>query len=478
MVSGAQIGAVAAVTALLGAGGAAIGASQVDVPDRASVAVATVGAPEAVVDDPDDLLAPEDEARLRADAERLDVPSTVHTLHWLVFDHSRDNVNDSIEEFMRENYPEQIGNDKLASGVVIIGAAVDSREVFAFAAEDVADQLFLREGQRLEGVNDAIKPGMGDNNISAALFAGARKAFDAGDIETYALVSAEDERLGAGVGAGVAAGGVGLAASSLAVGVVNRRRRAIDQGRQDYELVTREYAELGKRLDEVDLRANSLTSAFVDAELRNQWAQVRDRFLEIHEEVSGPGGIGRIDVADDKEVYANRERLTDAAETVRRTSHAEDNINRLFAIENGDAAARRSDLTDIRKDVKKARLAVKDPKLEAELADLEARIEKLDQSPTDPGFLDAFVRVLGDYRVVLEEVKHSQFSDVKEYNALQRPAIYDRDFYYSNYVPFVILNSWHSSNVAAQQSAQSSSSSGTNTTFSSGFSASGGSSSY
>ncbi|EEI16443.1 DUF5129 domain-containing protein [Corynebacterium lipophiloflavum] len=472
-----HIGAVAAITALLSVGGGLFGVAQVDVPAPESVSIRTVGAPSVVSDDPHDLLSPDDESRLLRDSANLAAPDTVRVLHWMVFNQSHENFNDTIEEFMRDNYPEQIGTDKFADGVLIVAAGTEQRKVATFAGEDVAEQLKLRTGERLEEVNEEIKPGMRDGNIPAAMFAGARAAMDTAAVENYILEEAQDNRTGAGIAGGLVAGGVGFGDSAAAVMATNRRRKAIEQGREDYELVTTEYAELGQRLGEIDIRANSLTSAFADNEMRKQWAEVRDRFLRMHDSVSGAGGIGGIDINDDKQVWQNRVKLGDAAETVRHTSNAEDNINRLFKIENGDAAARRSDLTSILDDINEARLRVKDKGLKAELEVLKSRVEELDRNPDDPEFLDKFVRVLGEYRVILDAVKTKQFSDVKERNPLVQPAIYEPNYFYSNYVPYMALNSWHTSNVEAAQAAQGSSS-GTNTSFSSGFSASGGSSSY
>lgn len=470
-----QIGAVVAVSALLGLGVAGVTMSQINVPSPEAVAVNTVGAPTVVIDDPHDLLTPDDEARLTRDAQLLDAPDTVRTLHWIVFNESDENINDTVENFMRDNYPDEIGADHFADGVLIIGAGTQNRKVFTFAGLDVLEQLHLKEGERLEAVNEEIKPGMRDNNIPGALLAGARAAMDAQDIQQYELNDAQRDRVMSVIGAGAAAGGLSLAVGSIAVAMTNSRRNTLAQGREDYELVTREYSQLAQRLNEIDVRANSLTSAFADNEMRKQWAEVRDRFLNMHDAVSGAGGIGSIDIGDDKQVLANKEQLADAAEAVRHTNNAEDNINRMFKVENGDAAARRSDLTAIREDLMQARLEIDDAEIEAEIAQLEARVNELDRNPTAPDFMDSFVRVLGDYRTLLEVVKRTKFSDVEERNELQRPALYDSNFYYSGYVPFVVMSSWHSSNV---QAAQSSSSSGTNTSFSSGFSGGGGSSSY
>ncbi|WP_288725445.1 hypothetical protein [uncultured Corynebacterium sp.] len=69
-----QIGAVVAVSALLGLGAAGATMSQINVPSPEAVAVNTVGAPTVVIDDPHDLLTPDDEARLTRDAQLLDAP--------------------------------------------------------------------------------------------------------------------------------------------------------------------------------------------------------------------------------------------------------------------------------------------------------------------------------------------------------------------------------------------------------------------
>ena len=92
-------------------------------------------------------------------------------------------------------------------------------------------------------------------------------------------------------------------------------------------------------------------------------------------------------------------------------------------------------------------------------------------------FVDDFVRVLGDYRVLLDEVKRREFSDVKEYEPLRQPAIYDSGYNYYGYVPFVVMNDWHASNVQTHE--QQTSGGGTSAgVASSGFTAAGSSSSF
>ena len=467
--------------ALVGVGSAGLIYSLTDAPDPAQFVVEVGQAPTVTIDDPQDVLSPEDEARMLRDAERLDHPAVVKQLHYLVFATNHENILDSVEEYVRNNYPELIGNaekddDRFADGTAIIGVGLDPRQAFAYYGDDVAAQLQVDYGQRDEEVLDAMKPGVRDGNIPASLFAAAKTAFDVEAAEQYGLDKANGDRGGMAFG-----GGMGAAGATTAVGVGvglsrQNRRRKLEQAREDYKAVTGEYAALSGRLDEVDIRANSLSSAFADAEMRKQWAEVRDRFLGYHETVSGAGGIGDIDMTDDKQVLKNSKKLRDAAESVEHVSNAEDNINRMFNIDNGDAATRRTSLTDLREDVMEARVGVKNDRLSQELDQLQERVNWLDANPTAPNFMDEFVRVLGDYRLLLDQVKKEEFSDVKEYEPLHRPAVYERDYYYPGYISYVSMSSWHDSNVRAHEDAQSSSTSpGVS---SSGFSASGSSSSF
>lgn len=226
-------------------------------------------------------------------------------------------------------------------------------------------------------------------------------------------------------------------------------------------------------MDELDIRANSVSSAFADAELRKQWEEVRGCFLGLHE-------VTQLGVDTDRQAWENRKALEEAAATVTDTGHAEENINRLFNAERGDVATRRSILLDIRTDAKNARREVKDKEIKRDLQALEARIEELDRNAAAPDFIDQFVILLRDYSTLLDEVKRREFSDVPEHTQLDSPTITQPGFIYGTYVPYVHMSSWHSSNVAAEQQAQSSasSSSSINTSYSSGFSGAGGSSSY
>lgn len=480
--NGKQIAGAFGITAALAVAGGATGYAITDVPESGSIAVEQGAAPQVTIDDPDDVLSPEDEARMVKDAERLDHPAVVKDLHYMVFAENHENVLDTVEEFVRDTYPEMIGNAdnqdaRFADGTMIIGVGLDPRHAFGYYGDDVAAQLRVDYGQRDEQVLDAMKPGVKDGNIPAGLFAAARTAMDTQAAADYDVESAEDDRVGAVLGLGAAGLGLGTAGSAIAIGVTNSRRKKIAQAREDYESVTTEYAQLAGRLDQIDIRANSVSSSFADEELRKQWNEVRDTFFSYHDAVSGTGGIGDIKIDDDKEALRNHKKLREAATSVEHVSNAEDNINRLFEIERGDPASRRAALTDIREDVILAKHKVKDGQLKSDLVNLEQRIGALDADPAAPGFVDEFVRVLGDYRLLLGEVKRREFSDVKEYEPLRKPAIYDSGYNYYGYVPFVVMNDWHDSNVQTHESH--SSSGGTSAgVASSGFTAAGSSSSF
>lgn len=404
---------------------------------------------------------------------------TVHILAFNNAENTRENINDTIEEYFRAHYPDEIlDKHGFRDGTLVLAVDMAHRHHAIYAADDVDAVLGLDSESRATPVIDAMVPGLQSNNVPAALFAGASLAMDTDRLQQERYQSAVDDRIGAGIGAGAVSGSLAVALGAAGVARRNRRRRLVEQAREDYALVTKEYANLAGRLDSIDVRANSLTSSFADAELRRQWSDVHDRFLKLHDTVSGAGGIGSINISDDAAAYRARKQLADTAETLTHTSYAEDNINRLFNIERGDATARRTDLARLSDDITQARLAIDDTTLRQELISLQERVLDLDREPTSPTFLDDYLRLLADYRIVLDAVKDKEFSDVKDRHKLATPTIYDKDYWYPTYIPFVAMQSWHDTNVAAANSAASSSSGSVNTTFSSGFTAAGGSGSF
>ena len=138
----------------------------------------------------------------------------------MVFAENKENVNDSVEEYLRDNHQELIGKDKFADGQVFVGVGLDPRQAFVFAGEDVAAQMKLRKNDsHLKQSIEAIKPGVRDDNIPAGLFAGAAAAIDVDRAADTQYEGAKEDRMAAAVGLGVAGLSVGGAGVGLAGGV-------------------------------------------------------------------------------------------------------------------------------------------------------------------------------------------------------------------------------------------------------------------
>lgn len=477
------IAGTAGVALLVGAiTGATINA-MVDVPERSDfVAVSSERAStlDVRIDDPHDVLDAADEEQLLRDAERIRAPDVVSQLSYLVLAENDDNVNDTVEEYARIKRPELIAadDDHFADGVLIVGVGLDPRQSFVFAGEDVADQVHLHEGAHLDEAVEAIQPGVKDNNIPAGLFAGASTAVDAEQAADTAFSEARTDHfagvIGSGFGSGAGAGGLAVAA---ALRVRSRNRKAL-QARADYEALTTEYAQLAGRLDSISIRAHSLTSPLADRNLKHQWESVRTRFLGLHDSVDSLGGLSRD--SSDAEFRQRSKELREAASSAESVDIAEDNINRLFELEQGDVAVRREEAYALRDDIREAQLEVDDVSdpLHARFDELSQRSDALASAPSSDTFLDTFAVLLRDYQQALTQLRNEKFSDVEESEELEIPRIDSRDYRpgygYHGFAPYWALSAWHSSNVSAAQS----SSGSTNTSFSSGFSGAGGSSSF
>src|SRR5690625_4234236 len=374
------------VSLLMGAlgGGALAGGvgAAIDAPQRADFEVANTAEMEITstfsteVHNPEGVLSADDEARLERDAERIDAPAVVEQLHYMVFEENDDNVNDTVEEYLRDNRPDLIGDDYFADGVLIVGVGLDPRQAFIFAGEDVAEALDLRDSSHLDDALDAIKPGVKDNNIPAGLFAGANAATDISTLAEDRYNDAVGDRIGAMVGSGIGGGGV-IFATDMSIGAYRRSKaKKIAQARAEMSLVGKEYGQLAARLDQVDIRAHSLTSPFANATMRSEWEEVRDRFFHIHDQVDSLGNLTSRD--SDEQFLKNADEIHQAALTTRELSYAEENIDKLYRLEHGDDVVRRTELQALRDDVVEAQVALDDAKsgLYLELQNLRERADR------------------------------------------------------------------------------------------------------
>ncbi|MDK8762031.1 hypothetical protein QP921_09805 [Corynebacterium pseudodiphtheriticum] len=101
---------------------------------------------------------PDDERILERDAALLEVPDVVKQLHYIVFADNDDNVNDTVENYLRDHHPELIGDDSFTDGTLFVGVGLNPRQAFIFAGDDVAELLELRDSSHLSESLDAIKP--------------------------------------------------------------------------------------------------------------------------------------------------------------------------------------------------------------------------------------------------------------------------------------------------------------------------------
>jgi len=476
----------AALVAALGFGG--FGWQQATPPESVSLDVNSAELQPAAtydvqVHDPDDVLTVDDENVMHRDAERLDVPAVVSTVHYMVFGTNRDNALDTVEEYSRENLPEIFTEDgkEFVPGTLIIGVGLDPRQSFITGSDDVTAALGIesRTPHRQRAL-DAVKPGVMANNIPAGLFAGAQSVFDLESLNADMEEEASDNRLVSTITAGGVAGGLTALAGGILVARANRRRRNAKKARESYDEVVRSYADVAQRLDAINIRAHSLTSALADNRLREQWDEVQSKFVATNKSVDRLGNLSPS--SPDSDFADAKKDIDKAAEITKDIETAEANIDTLYAMEHGDKLVRQDQLMALRHDVEDARIQVPSGSLTEQLRDLRDRIVDLEGLVESPQFIDEYVRLIDDYSHTLATVREQEFSDVKTKKEPEIPSLTSSDYRpgygRNNFVPFWVMSSWHSNAVAEQQASSSSSSSGGYSGFSSGFSASGGTSSF
>lgn len=445
------------------------------------------------IEDPHDVLSPEDEARMINDINRVEVVESIKEIIYIVFAHNRENVNDSVEEYMRANLPDRINNTTFKDGVLIVGVGLSPRQAFVFAGEDVADALDLRnDSKHLRDSVDAMKNGVIDNNIPAGLFASVNMANNVKSLEDSQKNTRNVMSLTSGAIGGLFGGMTGGGIVFLSEQNKEKRRRKIEKARKNKETILNEYTHLANNLDNIDIRANSLKSSYVDKTLRSEWGEVRDGFLKYNDIIHGANGIGTISDDNETALYSRSDELEEIINSISKVKIAESNINRLFKLEKGDLATRKKALKDMREDMLKARRErMLSDSLKDDIEHLITKVEKLFNNVENPKFMEYFTFVLDEYNQLIQhaqdEIAHNMDAPVRK--DIRPMRIYERDYGYNrrySYRPYIVVDHWRNDNVQMErmhreqerQRERSSSSSRTNSSFSSGFSGSGGSSSF
>lgn len=438
--------------------------------DPAPTSTVTVG-----IIDRAGVLSDGDEDLLRTETARIGFPPQVQHVEYLVFDDDEPNLNDTTLTYAEDERPDLLAADrnKWAPGTLIVSNDSEAREVGIYCGDDVCGALDIFEGRHLDGALEAMKDPMRRENHAMGLLAGAQAAADP------TVLAPEPEGMPSWLPWALGGAGV-VVAGAVGAGVAASRKKKAATARERYDRISREYGRIAGELDGLNIRANSLRSPLADDELRAQWADVRDQFLEV-DTVMGRVGALRPE-SPDAEFRAAASDIETAHTMVDQMLTAEKNIDQLFRMEQGDPDVRRRQLGELREDMVAAALGTKDERLSAEARTLESRADELAREPGAPDFMDRYARLVVDYRLVVEAIRAREMADVetaKDAGDRHAPRLYDRDwrvgYGYNGFVPYYVASSWHSHDVQAAQAASSS----TNTGYSNAsFSGGGGSSGY
>jgi hypothetical protein len=121
--------------------------------------------------------------------------------------------------------------------------------------------------------------------------------------------------------------------------------------RDGYAETTEQHARIAQQLDELDVRAHSLSSPAVDAELRSWWETCRTAFLRADTVIRDSGLTSSSSRRTLREHAAEVREAEAASRTMR---DAADVIDRILAVERGDAMERHDSFTYLIGDINEA----------------------------------------------------------------------------------------------------------------------------
>ncbi|AKK04161.1 DUF5129 domain-containing protein [Corynebacterium epidermidicanis] len=396
-----------------------------------------------------------DRSFLTTETAKLQFPEQVKHVHYVLLTTNDSKFNDTVEKFAKSEHPDWVSSDqkKWAPGVLIVAVGLDPRRNGIYCGDDVCAALNLDGNSHLEKSLDAGKDSFKSGRYAAGLFAMTKASLE------------ESSGIGGWIAGGMAAlgGFIALIATPIVI-----RRNKIKKARENFDYISKHYADVAQRFSEIDIMAHNLSSPLADEKLRREFNEVKSQFLSVHElQQRIPDLAGAADGVFAK--YAKDiGKMKDATEKMKT---AATNIETLSNMERGDETVRRNELSRIRVDLREATLKTQAHYLEGQrLVDLTETIDV-----HSPEFMNTFARLLDDTALFFKLVAEEQKLKGQEKGSV--PRIYESGwapgYGYHSYVSFTLMNTWHDDAIQAE-----SSSSSVDSSYSSGFSGGGGSSSW
>lgn len=399
--------------------------------------------------DPHDVLTANDETSLSGYTASAQLPAVIDDVVFLVWRDAQEPLNDFVVNYLKTNRSDLLSEsgNEFANGTVIFVLATDSRLTGIYVGEDVDQAIGLRKDP--DKIVDSMKPNFANGDWVNGLKTGVAA------IEPYTPTFFDNY---GGIILGATGGTVTLGISTW---IFCRNRRL---ARREFDHISQNYGRLAQELTALDIRANNLNNPLVDAKLREEWIEIKEGFIGIHEDMAKlPATVGKV---------RNRHRpaLKRITNKLNDLLNAEQNINTLFKLETGDHNARQDAAQSLHIDLFRSSMET-GAQHKATIEALDKQCMELAKNPEDPAFLEKYVRLLDEYRVVLDVVKKEKFTYINDQQTA--PSLKDSDwrpgYGYHGYAPFVLMQTWNDNNKPVSTTT----SSGNSTLFSGGFSGAG-----
>lgn len=411
--------------------------------------------------DQDNVLSPEEEAELTQKTRALNFPTRVPNVDYVISATATTPYDDWVKDFGLHQHRELINQEgnKWADGHVLFTVDVNLRKMGTYVGEDLKGPLgYTKHSTRY---SDSMQKSFKNGDWVGGLLTGATTVakYDPNATDNSSKIF----------------GGLFAAAGAVFAAIVGffsfyYRKRNRKRAMEDYQTVATNYTHLANDLDSIDIRAHSLTSPIADATLRREWDDIKNGFLAQHDAM-----MQLPENADAKAIYARRKELATAAASVTQLRNAENNIDTLFRMEKGNTDVRLKELTALHEDIVKAQVEANDAAIQARIGELSTRCQALITNPSAANFMDEYALIISEYGAVTQALAQKQFSQADLENN-HTPSLGASDWHpgYGNYVPFVLMSSWHNDAVSAANASSSSSTA----TYSGGFSGAGSSGSF
>lgn len=360
------------------------------------------------------VLSQSDHQQLQQKAGELALKPEITHIDYITFAHNDESFNDTVLNHLKEQHPELLSPDQTqyADGHLIVAVGFSPRKVGVYCGDNVCATTGLRATYRIQQVSDSMVDDLRAGNYVTAFIAGTETAGDAAWVQSTDSTNSDTTSSYKAAPTLFPAHFIVMflfvATFIIVIFVV------IIKSQQPKTPTPEDLIEILPQslpsLSSTDRQLQAVNSQLATPELRTEWAELKQQFEQLthNQELVALQTLGAH--ASKKDLKAHAVFIREALATKEKVQVAQENIDILYRMEQGDITTRQEQLDNLATDISKISGLGTELFYGKEITAIDEQIYQLQSRVNSPTFISDYARIVHRYGEMIKKIQRWNFA--------------------------------------------------------------------